>query len=71
MSRTELIEQLEKIDTNIKVVKYQINIKVEDSAYYLFFNEVDPNFNHIKEIRTKAFAFWVRKFNRTLEQLKY
>ena len=72
MNRLELIQQLESIQYNIQIVEQQVNQKITDTTYYQFFgygNESD--FHHLKEIRTKALAFWVRKFNRALKQLKY
>jgi len=70
MKRLELIEQLEAIQSNIEIVEKQLNEKLKDNNYYIFFS-TEKRFNHLKEIRTKAYAFWVRKFNRTLNQLKY
>jgi len=70
MNRKELIEQLDKIQWNIETVEKQINVKIENSPYYKYFGR-ESEFYHIKEIRTKAYAFWIRKFNRTLNQLKY
>jgi len=71
MNRLELIEQLEKIQDNIEVVERQVNKKLEDTSYYRIFGNSPKHFEHDKEIRTKAYAFWVRKFNRTLNELKY
>ena len=71
MNRKELIEQLEQIQTNIEVVDRQVNNKIEDTTYYKFFGQGYKEFKHDKEIRTKALAFWIRKFNRTLNLLKY
>ena len=44
---------------------------MEDSTYYKLFGHGQKEFEHNKEIAAKAYAFWVRKFNRTLNQLKY
>ena len=71
MKRLELIEQLEQIQENIQVVEKQVNSKIEDTPYYRIFGEGSKEFEHDKEIRTKALAFWKRKFNRVLNQLKY
>ena len=71
MNRKELIEQLEQIQSNIEVVNEQINRQIEDTPYYKLFGEGYKEFEHDKEIRTKALAFWIRKFNRTLNLLKY
>ena len=71
MKRLELIEQLEKIQENIETVEKQVNQRMEDSTYYKIFGRGQKDFEHNKEIATKAYAFWVRKFNRTLNKLKY
>ena len=71
MNRLETIEVLEQVQTNIEVVERQVNSKIEDTPYYRFFREGSKEFAHNKEIRTKALAFWKRKFNRLLSQIKY
>ncbi len=71
MKRIELIEQLEQIQSNIEAVDRQVNNKIEDTPFYIIFGEGPKSYEHDKEIRTKALAFWIRKFNRTLNQLKY
>jgi hypothetical protein len=71
MKRLELIEQLEAIQENIETVERQVNQKITDTTYYKFFGNGSSEFEHDKEIRIKALAFWIRKFNRTLEKLKY
>jgi hypothetical protein len=71
MNRQESIELLEQVQTNIEAVERQVNQKIEDSTYYKFFGHGSKEFNHDKEIRTKALAFWKRKFNRILNQIKY
>ena len=71
MKRIDLIENLEQMLYNINHVEKQINMKIEDTTYYKTFGKGHKKFKHNKEIRTKALAFWIRKFNRTLEQLKY
>tara|TARA_R110000868_G_scaffold401234_1_gene676609 strand:- start:272 stop:487 length:216 start_codon:yes stop_codon:yes gene_type:complete len=71
MKRLELIEQLEKIQYNIEMIERQLNQKIEDTTYYILFGDGPKSFEHDKEIRTKAYAFWIRKFNRTLNLLKY
>ena len=69
--RKELIEQLEQIQSNIETVERQVNQKMEDTPYYKLFGEGSKEFEHDKKIRTQALAFWIRKFNRTLNKLKY
>ena len=69
--RIELIEDLEQILYNINTVEKQANQKIEDSTYYKFFGQGAKEFEHDKEIRTKALAYWIRRFNRTLNELKY
>jgi len=71
MKRIDLIEQLEQIHYNINEVERQVNQKVEDTTYYKLFGVIHPKFKHLKEIKTKALAFWIRKFNRVLNELKY
>ena len=71
MNRKELIEILEQVQSNIERVERQVNYKLEDTPYYQIFGRGHKNFEHDKEIRKKAYAFWIRKFNRTLELLKY
>jgi len=70
-NRLELIEQLEKIQDNIEIVERQVNQKEEDTAYYKFFGYGQKHFEHDKEIRTKALAYWKRRFNRVLNELNY
>ena len=71
MKRLELIEQLEQVQENIETVEIQINQKMEDTTYYRIFGHGHREFEHHKEIRTKALAFWKRKFNRIINELKY
>ena len=71
MKRLELIEQLEYIQENIETVERQVNQKEEDTTYYKFFGYGQKHFEHDKEIRTKALAYWKRRFNRVLNELKY
>ena len=72
MNRRELIEQLDKVQWNIETVEKQVNQKLEDSNYYKIFGYgKESEFYHLKEIRTKALAFWKRKFNRIIKELKY
>jgi hypothetical protein len=71
MKRLKLIEMLEAIQENIQTVETQVNQKIEDTTYYKFFGKGNKHFQHDKEIRTKALAFWKRKFNRVTEQLIY
>ena len=70
MKRVELIEQLEYIQANIEQVERQVNEKLKDNNHYIFFS-TEERFNHLKEIRTKALAYWKRRFNRVLNELKY
>ena len=71
MKRIELIEQLETVQENIETVERQVNKKIEDTTYYYFFGEGSKEFEHDKEIRTKALAYWKRRFNRIINELKY
>ena len=66
MTRLDLIEELEQIQQNIVTVEDQVNRKIEDTPYYKIFGHGNADFEHDKEIRIKALAFWKRKFNRTL-----
>ena len=70
MKRLELIEQLENVQYNIEIVERQLNQKKEDTAYYKIFGLPASNFEHNKEIRTKAYAYWKRRFNRIINLLK-
>jgi len=70
MKRVELIEQLEYIQANIEQVEKQINEKYQDDKFYVFFS-TEAKFNHLKEIRIKALAYWKRRFNRVLNELSY
>ena len=71
MKRLKLIELLETIQENIEVVERQVNLNLENTPYYKIFGRGQKHFQHDKEIRTKALAFWKRKFNRVTEQLIY
>ena len=71
MKRLELIEQLEQVQENIETVENQLMMKEEDTTYYRLFGYGQKHFEHDKEIRTKALAFWKRKFNRIINELKY
>jgi hypothetical protein len=71
LNRLELIEKLEIVQDNIQRVEKQINQKIEDTTYYMFFGYVNPEFEHDKQIRTKALQYWKRLFNRIINQLKY
>ena len=68
MKRLELIEKLEAIQYNIEVVERQIN--ESPGSYYKNFGHMHK-WNHLIEIRTKALAYWKRRFNRTLLKLGY
>ena len=70
-NRKELIEQLDKVQYNIEDVERQVNQKIEDTKYYKLFGNGSTEFAHDKEIRTKALAFWKRKFNGIIKELKY
>ena len=69
--RLELIEQLEQIQSNIEQVEKQVNQKIEDTTFYKLFGHGQKHFEHDKEIRIKALAYWKRRFNRTLKKLYY
>jgi len=69
MNRLELIEQLEDVQYNIETVERQVRQKIEDTTYYKFFNTGQTRFYHDKEIKTKALAYWKRRFNRIISQL--
>ena len=71
MKRLELIEQLEYIQENIETVERQVNQKIEDTTYYKLFGNGSKEFEHDKEIKIKALAFWKRLFNRTIKKLEY
>lgn len=71
MNRQETIEQLEQVQSNIEQVERQVNSKIEDTPYYKIFGHGSKEFEHDKEIRTKALAFWKRKFNRLLVSIIY
>ena len=70
-NRLELIEELEQVQYNIEQVEKQVNEKIEETAYYRIFGEGNKEFNHNKEIRIKALAYWRRRFNRILNNLYY
>ena len=69
--RIDLIEDLEQVLYNINMVEKQVNFKLEDTPYYQIFGRGQKDFEHNKEIRTKALAYWKRRFNRILNELKY
>lgn len=71
MNRKKAIEQLEVIQENIETVERQVNQKITDTNYYKIFGHGAKEFEHDKEIRTKALAFWKRKFNRLLISIIY
>jgi len=70
-TRLELIEQLEYVQENIVIVQRQANRKIVDTPYYQIFGEGQKNFKHDKEIQIKALAYWIRRFNRILDELRY
>lgn len=71
MKRIELIMNLEIIQDYIEMYESLINQKVEDTTYFQLFGDEPRNFKHEKEIQTKARKYWIRLFNRTLNELKY
>lgn len=68
MKRLDNIEKLEAVQGNIEAVENQLNYK-KDRAFMIF--GTDKEWEHKKEIRTKALAYWKRRFNRILNELKY
>jgi len=68
MKRLDLIEQLEAVQKNIEEVERQLNQHIP--AYYETFNKMHK-WNRLIEIRTKALAYWKRRFNRIILQLGY
>ena len=71
MNRQQFIEQLDEVQYNIETVERQLNEKYEDTFYYKLFGSGQRDFEHNKEIRTKALAYWKRRFNRILNELNY
>lgn len=71
MKRSERIEVLEQVQSNIERAERMVNIKEEDTYYYRLFGTPKESFAHDKEIRVKALSYWKRRFNRELEKLKY
>ena len=71
MKRLELIEQLERVQENIETVEKQLNQKITDTTYYKLFGTGQAGFEHDKEIRFKAYAYWKRRFNRIIRELQY
>ena len=69
-NRLELIEELEQVQYNIEQVEKQVNEKFKGDKYYVFFS-TEAKFNHNKEIRIKALAYWKRRFNRIIAKLSY
>jgi len=69
-NRKELIEELDLVQYYIEIVEKQVNAKLEDNPYYMYFDR-QREFEHIKEIRVKAYAYWKRRFNRIIRQLQY
>lgn len=70
MNRQSLIEVLSRIQSNIEQVERQANQTIEQNSYYQIYGTVSQ-FEHRQEIKKKALAFWKRKFNQTLNQIKY
>jgi hypothetical protein len=71
MNRQETIAVLSDIQLNIEIVERQVNQKIEDNPFYGLFGNGSKEFEHNKEIRKKALAFWKRKFNKTLVSIIY
>jgi len=70
MKRLELIEQLEKVQWNIEQVDKQVNRRLDENTWYCIFGTT-AKWEHEIEIRTKALAYWKRRFNRIINELKY
>jgi len=68
MKRSELITQLQEVQYNIESVEKSINSK--PGVYYTEFGNMHK-WHHLIEIRKKALAYWTRRFNRILNELKY
>ena len=68
MKRSELIEQLTAIQENIEEVERQLSQKMP--KHYSIFSTAHK-WKHLCDIRTKALAYWKRRFNRTLLKLGY
>ena len=71
MNRQQFIEQLEEVQYNIETVERQLNEKYEDTFYSKLFGSGQRDFELNREIRTKALAYWKRRFNRILNELNY
>ena len=71
MSRKSKLEELEIVQNNIFIVEAQIHSKIEDTTYFKVFKEKPKDYEHNKEIRTKALAYWKRRYNRILKELQY
>ena len=71
MKRIELIMNLEIIQEYIEMYESLINQKAEDTTYFQLFGDEPRNFKHEKEIQINARKYWIRLFNRTLNELKY
>jgi len=67
MKRFDNIEKLHAVQGNIEFVEKQLNYK-KDRAFMIF--GTDAEWEHKQEIRTKALAYWKRRFNRILTELK-
>ena len=68
MKRLELIEQLVTVQENIEAVQKQLASPMP--GYYSLFGK-ERNWTHVLEIRTKALAYWKRRFNRIILTLGY
>ncbi len=68
MKRLDKILQLKTVQENIEHTEHYINQEIP--PYYSEFNKLHE-WNHKIEIWKKALAFWKRKFNRIIDELKY
>jgi len=68
MKKLELIEELETVQENIEKVERQIAQR--PSFRHVEFGKMNEYY-HIRSIRTRALAYWKRRFNRILLKLGY
>ena len=68
--RIELLWEAEHIQGNIEQVDRAVNDKIDNNPYYKWF-ATTQKWNHRQEIKKKALAYWKRRFNRVLNELKY
>jgi hypothetical protein len=62
------MNELETVFENIKAVEAQL--AQDMPKHYIIFAK-PHKWDHLCEIRTKALAYWKRRFNRTLLKLGY